>query len=271
MCDDSSIENFDPVESKAVERINPMAPPPMEVGRLVALGIVLLLASVAALWVDHPLGSLCVAGKLPDFVEEIGNAAEPFGDGLTVVLLLIVLARVVPPARPYLPRVAAISFGSGLLVNVIKQLVPRWRPRHFDFRLTIWESFGAVLGPEGRASTIESFPSGHTATAVGLAIGLGWLWPEGRMVFWVLAVLVGVQRVETGAHFLSDVLAAGALSCFVGAAVLSERVLGRPFSRLEAWWAAKLGSHESLSAGLPRTAAEAASPNRSESAGSRDA
>ncbi|MCS7237097.1 MAG: phosphatase PAP2 family protein [Thermoguttaceae bacterium] len=209
-------------------------PSPARVGSLVFAGVGFLVASILALWVDHPLGAWCVADRVPDFVEEICNAAEPFGDGLTVILLLLVLARLVPPARPYLPRVAAISLGSGVLVNVIKQLVPRYRPRHFDFALTIWESFGATVAPDGRSSTIESFPSGHTATAIGLAIGLSWLWPEGRVIFWGLALLVGLQRVETGAHFLSDVLAAAGLSCFVGVALLSERLLGWPFSRLEA-------------------------------------
>lgn len=203
--------------------------------QLVLLGVGFLILAFFALWIDHPLGALCVADKLPDFVEEVCNAAEPFGDGLTAILLLLVLSRLVKPARPYLPRVAAITLGSGLVVNVIKQLIPRYRPRHFDFSLSVWDSFGAVLGPDGRPSTIESFPSGHTATAFGLAIGLSWLWPQGRPVFWALAILVAFQRVETGAHFLSDVLAGAAVSCFVAAAFFSERLLGGRFRRLEAY------------------------------------
>lgn len=221
-------------------------PPPAHSTRLALLGVCFLGLSIAALWIDHPLSALSVADKLPDFVEELCNAAEPFGDGLTAVLLLVVLARLVRPVRPYLPRVAAITFGAGLVVNIIKRLIPRFRPRHFDFNLSVWESFGAVVGPDGRLGTIESFPSGHAATAFGLAIGLSWLWPEGRTAFWILAILVGLQRVETGAHFLSDVLAGAAVSCFVGAAFLSDRVLGRPFARLEEYlrerWAADLGS-----------------------------
>ncbi len=74
-------------------------------------------------------------------------------------------------------------FGSGIVVNVIKLLVPRLRPRHFDLEQSIWQSFEQAMLATERSGAIESFPSGHTATAFGLAIGLSWLWPEGRPVF----------------------------------------------------------------------------------------
>jgi membrane-associated phospholipid phosphatase len=129
--------------------------------------------------------------------------------------------------------VGAISLGAGLTATVVKLLIPRFRPRHFDFTLPIWQTFQAAFDFPERTGAVESFPSGHTATACGLAIGLSWLWPEARVVFWTLAVLVAAQRVVAGAHFLSDVLAAAALSCFVGAAFLSPFGAGKAFSALE--------------------------------------
>jgi membrane-associated phospholipid phosphatase len=200
---------------------------------LLFMGLGLLILGFFALWVDHPLSWYMVTHQLPDVVEEICHAAEPFGNGVTVLLLLIVLHRLVPQVRPFLPRLAAISLGSGLAASVIKLLIPRFRPRHFDFTLPIWDSFQAAFDFHERTGAVESFPSAHTATACGLAIGLSWLWPEARAVFWFLAGIVAAQRVVGGAHFLSDVLVAAAFSCFVGAALLSSRGAGRAFSALE--------------------------------------
>ena len=211
----------------------PWEPATRSVRPLLFAGLSLLILACLAVWIDHPLSSYMVTHQLPDVVEEICHAAEPFGNGLTVVLLLVVIYRLVPHVRPFLPRVAAISLGAGLSATVVKLLIPRFRPRHFDFTLPIWQTFQAAFDFPERTGAVESFPSGHTATACGLAIGLSWLWPEGRVVFWTLAVLVAAQRVVGGAHFLSDVLAAAALSCFVGAALLSPRLAGRTFSALE--------------------------------------
>ena len=57
------------------------------------------------------------------------------------------------------------------------------------------------------------FPSAHAATAVGLAIALGVLYPRGRWLFIAFAFLAGLQRIEAQAHFASDVLAGAAVAC----------------------------------------------------------
>jgi membrane-associated phospholipid phosphatase len=210
---------------------------------LLWLGLVFLVTGGLAFWLDRPTSQIFVGAGLPNLLEELFRAAEPFGNGFTVAVLLITLAKLVPSVRARLPRVALIAFGSGILVNVIKLLVPRLRPRHFDLEQTIWQSFEQAMLATERSGAIESFPSGHTATAFGLAIGLSWLWPEGRPVFWTLAVLVGLQRIVSGAHFLSDVLIAAALSCFLGAVVTSPHFLGGRLSRLErSWEASREGS-----------------------------
>jgi undecaprenyl-diphosphatase len=79
-----------------------------------------------------------------------------------------------------------------------------------------------VLGrPYGHA--LQSFPSAHAATAVGLAIGLSALHPRGRWLFAAFALLAVVQRIEAQAHFSSDVLAGAAVGCAAAAAVSSLR------------------------------------------------
>ena len=48
---------------------------------------------------------------------------------------------------------------------------------------------------------------------MALALALGWLYPKGKWLFLLLALLVACQRIECGAHYLSDVLCGAAVSC----------------------------------------------------------
>ena len=77
---------------------------------------------------------------------------------------------------------------------------------------------------------MQSFPSAHTATAVGLAIGLSWMYPRGRWLFAVFAALVACQRMQSCAHYLSDTLF-GATVGFLVATVCIEYV--KWFDRFE--------------------------------------
>jgi membrane-associated phospholipid phosphatase len=62
---------------------------------------------------------------------------------------------------------------------------------------------------------VRSFPSGHSATAVALAIALSWIYPRGRWVFAVLAFMACLQRLVSGAHFLSDIMAGSDIAVLV--------------------------------------------------------
>ena len=85
-------------------------------------------------------------------------------------------------------------------------------------------------------SGLQSFPSAHTATAAGLAAALIWLYPQGRLLFTLLAVLVGCQRIVSGAHFPSDVLVGAAAGCLVATFFLHVGRLPVWFDRWEAHW-----------------------------------
>lgn len=200
---------------------------------LLALAPVLLVLGAAALLIDEPLGRWCLADECPGFLRELFELVEVFGHGLGVVLIVLVVHQLDPPRRWALPRVLACSLGAGLAVDVVKLLVARARPHHFDFEGGIWASFGGWFPLLSAGSAGQSFPSAHTATAVGLAAALAWLYPQGRRVFVVLAVLVACQRVEGGAHFPSDVLCGAAVGCLVAAACLEFSRLPGRFDRLE--------------------------------------
>jgi membrane-associated phospholipid phosphatase len=80
---------------------------------------------------------------------------------------------------------------------------------------------------------LQSFCSGHTATAVGLAISLSFFYPRGRWLFALFAALAATQRLESQAHYLSDTFAAAAVAFLCAAVCTDPRLLGRWFDAFE--------------------------------------
>jgi len=105
-----------------------------------------------------------------------------------------------------------------LLVLTIKFLVRRQRP-------------AGEWGEIYRKSDPHSFPSGHAARAVMLAVlalGLGPIAAGFILVLW--APLVILARVFMGVHYLSDVIAGALLGLFAGLlAIFIISLLAIPF------------------------------------------
>ncbi|MEU0677229.1 phosphatase PAP2 family protein [Streptomyces sp. NPDC006172] len=57
----------------------------------------------------------------------------------------------------------------------------------------------------------SSFPSGHTAAAVAFTAAVAPSWPAAGAACAVPAVLVALERVQSGAHYPSDVAAGAAI------------------------------------------------------------
>ncbi len=132
------------------------------------------------------------------------------------------------------------AYGSGLLADACKLFIARWRPKMIEDWSAGAETFVGWLPafqaeglPTAWGHALQSFPSGHAATGVGLAVGLSALYPRAWIWFAVLATLAAGQRIATGNHFLSDTLVGAAIGLFVAQRLCGDGPLSRWFSNWE--------------------------------------
>jgi undecaprenyl-diphosphatase len=101
----------------------------------------------------------------------------------------------------------------GLFVTMIKRVIGRARPLvngHID---------PFAFSPLAWHAAYASLPSGHATTAFSVLVAFGALWPRGRAVFFIYALLIGASRVILTAHYPTDVFA-GAVIGAVGALIV---------------------------------------------------
>lgn len=127
------------------------------------------------------------------------------GDSLTWATIAVVLWY---RGERFLPGIMAITIlVIAAAVFAIKVTVRRRRPTH--------ERSVATMTLDE-----HSFPSGHAARAIGLAIVLGTLYPYLLPYLIVWAVLVGLARIALGVHYLSDVMVGWGLGGLIGALLM---------------------------------------------------
>jgi undecaprenyl-diphosphatase len=198
-------------------------------------GIIFVVLS--ALLLDKP--SVPWARALPEPVEVFFDWLTDFGksgwllssSGLVCLVLLCVdwrrVSRRVAAAWTEVGIIAGFAFwsiaGSGILGNVIKQLVGRARPVAFDAEGAF--SFLPLQFDYAHAS----FPSGHATTMGALAVIVAVVAPRLILPAAVFCSLVAVSRVIVGAHYPSDVVGGflwGAAYTWFYALALAEAGIG---------------------------------------------
>jgi membrane-associated phospholipid phosphatase len=197
------------------------------------LPLVLAIIGWAVLPFDLSVARWCLERHCPDPLSKWLSLCEVFAHGLGVAAILASIAVLDPIRRINLPRLAVASLGAGLAANACKLVLARVRPHSFSFLGDVTDTFSQWFPWAGAGSELQGFPSAHMATAAGLAMGLAWLYPRGRMMFLVLAISAGGQRVVSGDHFLSDVIWGAAAGAFCAIGVLDGGLLAPWFDRLE--------------------------------------
>jgi membrane-associated phospholipid phosphatase len=201
---------------------------------LLAIASTLVGGAIAAFNVDCRVAQWFFQGHSPRYLHDLATISELFGRGEFVLLVAILIWRLDPARIWAVPGIAATALLSGLSADAVKMLIARVRPHHFDFLQSVGSSFGPWLPLGSLGSPNQSFPSAHTATAMGLAIALMVVYPRARWMFCLAPVLVAYQRMDSGAHFLSDVLCGSAVGCVVAAITLRAHWLDRDYS--ERFW-----------------------------------
>jgi membrane-associated phospholipid phosphatase len=186
-----------------------------------------LLSLASFFWLD---GQSLLTGffkSLPGDGRELLENLAIFGHGTGVMIAFLLVLSLDRQDRRNQILVVISPLIAGVIATALKIAVLRPRPTTQALALASPESFGdAVL-----TNSFQSFPSGHTATAVALALVLAHRYPKGRALFFFLALVTAIERVMTQAHFLSDVFA-GASAGMIGMMVAEALVSRRPQSLL---------------------------------------
>lgn len=165
-----------------------------------------LLASVYYVYFDRSL-SLIVHSALADTtLHNLLNWVTWFGESQWYLVPTAFAYVWYRRTRPLLALQAQFLFvaiaGTGIAVNIIKILLPRYRPLLL-FSENLFGFTGTIL--EFSPSHL-SFPSGHTVTVFSLSVSLAILRPKYRWHFMIFASMIALSRILVTAHYPSDVM-----------------------------------------------------------------
>ena len=163
-------------------------------------------------------------GHLPRWIVWFFNQITDFGKSGWFLwpLGILFLGLAALPSLPRVPQLVLAAIMArvgflfvaigvpGLFVNVVKHIFGRARP-------LVGGSLDPYLfSPFSWPAAYAGLPSGHAATVFSVLVAFGTLWPRGRTILWIYALLIAASRVAVTAHYPSDVMA-GALVGVVGA------------------------------------------------------
>ena len=205
-------------------------PPARHGWRQPAWWVALWLGAIAtASYLDTPLASRVYSSGIYQAVKYslLFRAMKAPGAVWGVLVLVPLVWWVSRPSRTPAILLGATGVLAGLFSTVAKWSVGRGRPiangvyNRYPFQPHF---FHDGLTGLFAAQHNQSFPSGHVCLAFATAFALSVLLPRYTAWFFVLATLVGAERLLEGAHYLSDVLAGGGLGII--AALVAARLCG---------------------------------------------
>ncbi len=137
-------------------------------------------------------------------ITELGDSKYSIIISLILLLVSLLAIKFNIAKLEKLKRASLLVFSSvvisGLIVDIFKLIFARYRPpayiSHQKYGFN-WFEWGYM---------VNSFPSGHSATAFSLFLALGLIFKRALIPFLILAFLVAFSRVAIGVHYLSDVI-----------------------------------------------------------------
>lgn len=144
------------------------------------------------------------------FITDFGLSELVLIPSLLVFVLSVIAYRLMPRggnrrAVYELALVASFLFVGtgipGLVANLLKRLFGRARPEFFIETGTF--QFQQVFNDW----SFQSFPSGHSTTALATAFVVGFLVPRYFRLILLIAVMTGISRIVIGMHYPTDVVA----------------------------------------------------------------
>lgn len=146
---------------------------------------------------------------------------------------LVALGSLLSPRRRAAAWRALLAIWLGLfLVDVVfKPMIARPRP---IMAMEPHERYALAEDAERRglapSSSTYSFPSGHATSAFVGAIMVSQIWPQARIAFWAIAILIAYSRMYLGHHYPSDIVGGALLGTAIAYWVTGGR-LGRRSTR----------------------------------------
>jgi membrane-associated phospholipid phosphatase len=206
--------------------------------------IALLIGGLVVFPLDTTLAEPDVFASIPGDLKKCIGLSEAFAHGFGIVVVGIGIWLLASDKRRFIPRMISCAIWPSLGVHLIKLFFARARPMVYfgeswrsDFPANIFETFIGFM-PEGKLNTtiqLQSFPSAHTATVWGLAIGMTYLFPKGKWLYYAIALLASIQRTTAFAHWSSDVFFGAAIAFLMAGALTQDWGLGWQLKRFENW------------------------------------
>lgn len=154
--------------------------------------------------------------EMPGDLRAIFSGMSYFGHGTGCLIAALLVWTLDANRKQAISILLGSTILAGIVATIVKILTHRPRP----FLPSSFTGEAVSLNDAVFQSSLQSFPSGHTATAFAMAIALSMLYPRAKYVFMSFATLTGIQRVISHNHFPSDVIAGAIVGIWAAKTVL---------------------------------------------------
>jgi membrane-associated phospholipid phosphatase len=177
--------------------------------------IFLLLSIISLIFIDFDEIHFFIYRQHSEFLDILFKYSTNLGDGLFAIGILVLICCLKPLKYAWL---GVLSFAiSGILSQFVKKVIAPSALRP----IKVYDINKLHLVDGVTVHSIQSFPSGHTATAFALFMFLAFVYHKNKAAqycFAFTAILVGYSRIYLTQHFLIDVICGsliGMISFFI--------------------------------------------------------